>query len=190
MNQKSALLLIDIQDGLDELDYYGGERNNPDAEKNCRRILEVFRTNNWPIIHVQHDSSHPDSPLHPNHLGNKIKDIVAPLSNERVIRKNVNSAFIGTDLQKLLDKQRIQHLYVVGLTTEHCVSTTVRMAANLGYQVTLATDAIAAFNKTGSNGEEYSAEMIHQTTLATLKDEFANLKSTEAIVQSIERSSS
>lgn len=190
MSKKTALLLIDIQDGLDQLDYYGGERNNPQAEKNCRRILDQFRTNKWPVFHVKHNSTNPDSPLHPDHQGNNIKDIVAPILGEPVIEKNVNSAFIGTNLQERLDELGLKHLIVVGLTTEHCVSTTVRMAANLGYQVTLATDAIAAFNKTGSNGEEYSAEMIHQTTLATLKDEFANLKRTETIVQSIERSSS
>lgn len=186
MKSKTALLLIDIQDGLDQLDFYGGERNNPQAEANGKRMLDLFRDKQWPVFHVKHNSKNPDSPLHPSHAGNKIKDIVAPLAEEPVLEKNVNSAFIGTNLQERLEDMGIGHLVVVGLTTEHCVSTTVRMAANLGFDVTLITDAVAAFNKTGSNGEQYSADMIHLTTLATLKDEFANLENTESLIQKLE----
>lgn len=182
---KTALLLIDIQEGLDVLDYYGGRRNNPEAEDNCRRLLDFFREKGWPIFHVKHNSTNSNSPLFLGQLGNNIKEIVSPQGQEPVIEKEVNSAFIGTDLQKLLNAQQIKHLIVVGLTTEHCISTTVRMAANLGFEVTVASDATAAFDKPAESGEKFSAELIHSVTLATLKDEFATIASTDQLLGSL-----
>ncbi|MEP2023857.1 MAG: cysteine hydrolase family protein [Reichenbachiella sp.] len=177
-----ALLLIDIQDGLDEVEYYGGQRNNPDAEANCRRVLNLYRERNWPIFHVKHNSVNPESPLYPTKQGNLIKAIVAPINNESIIEKNVNSAFVGTDLKERLDEQQIDDLTIVGLTTEHCVSTTARMAANLGFQVTVVSDATAAFNKVGVNKEIYNAEVIHLTSLATLNGEFARIVDTQTVL--------
>ena len=58
----SALLVIDIQIGMDFVDYYGGERNNPDAEQHASKILEQWRSNGWPIYHVRHSSKHSDNP--------------------------------------------------------------------------------------------------------------------------------
>lgn len=177
-----ALLLIDIQDGLDELDYYGGQRNNPNAETNCRKLLDLFREKKWPIFHVRHNSDNATSPLYPTEPGNQIKPIVEPHANEPVIEKSVNSAFIGTDLKTQLDVQDISDLIIVGLTTEHCVSSTARMGANLGYKVIVVSDATAAFNKVGIGGESYSAETIHLTALATLKDEFSTILDTEILL--------
>ncbi|MDW3209358.1 MAG: cysteine hydrolase family protein [Reichenbachiella sp.] len=184
---KSALILIDIQDGLDTLDFYGGARNNPDAETNCQRILEWYRERNWPIFHVKHNSTNTDSPLHPSKPGNRIKSVVAPRQAEPVIEKCVNSAFVDTDLQDQLDKLQIKELVIVGLTTEHCVSTTARMAANLGYRVQVVSDATAAFNKVGIRGEQYDAQTIHLTTLATLKGEFAEILDTQSLLEYIRR---
>lgn len=179
---KNALLLIDIQDGLDDLEYYGGHRNNSDAEANCRKILDMFREKKWPVFHVKHNSQNNESPLHQSKPGNQIKTIVAPYPEELVIEKSANSAFIGTNLKDLLDDQNINELVIVGLTTEHCVSTTVRMAANLGYAVQVVSDATAAFNKVGIHGEVYDADLIHLTTLATLDGEFAEIVDTQTVL--------
>ncbi len=46
----TALLLIDVQLGLQETDYYGEERSNSNAENNCKIILEAFRKRNLPSI--------------------------------------------------------------------------------------------------------------------------------------------
>ncbi|SMD32952.1 Nicotinamidase-related amidase [Reichenbachiella faecimaris] len=180
-----ALLLIDIQNGLDEVEFYGGQRNNPNAEANCSKILNLFRENKWPIFHVRHNSTNPESPLHPSKSGNQIKSMVAPIDDEPVIEKNVNSAFVGTNLKGLLDVEQIDQLIIVGLTTEHCVSTSARMAANLGYQVTVVSDATAAFNKVGIAGERYEAEVIHLTTLATLQGEFAEIMDTQTVLDEL-----
>jgi len=146
-----ALLLIDIQKGLDNLEFYGGERNNPEAERNAGLVLEYWRKNQWPLFHVQHCSVTPGSPLTEGLPGNAHKDEVKPLPGEPVIKKNVNSAFIGTDLKERLDARAIRTVVIVGLTMEHCVSSTTRMAANFGYDTVLVADATAALKRPQSN---------------------------------------
>src|SRR5579871_3779048 len=128
-----ALLLIDLQKGFDDIAYWGGERNNPDAETNAGLLLQCWRTHRLPLFHIQHCSSNPGSLLHATNKGNEFKPIVQPIGDEPIIKKNVNSAFIGTDLKHRLDLLKITKLVIVGLTTDHCVSTTTRMAGNFGY---------------------------------------------------------
>ncbi|MEX0313698.1 MAG: cysteine hydrolase family protein [Allomuricauda sp.] len=180
-----ALVLIDVQLGLQETHFYGSERNNPNAEINAGKILEVFRKRNLPVFHVRHNSSNPESPLYPDKKGNKFHPAVAPIGGEPVFQKNVNSAFIGTDLEQQLKNQNITDLIIAGLTTEHCVSTSVRMAANLGFNTTLASDATAAFDKVGVDGQKLNAHLIHNAALANLKDEFATIKNTETILNEL-----
>src|ERR1043165_4315746 len=100
MGPKPALVLIDIQDGFD--DPYWGKRNNLDAENNAARLLQEWRQAKLPVFHVQHLSTEPASPLRPDSPGSALKKIVHPVGLEAVITKNVNSAFIGTDLEKRL----------------------------------------------------------------------------------------
>lgn len=182
-HKMTALLLIDIQKGLQEVDFYGTERNNPHAEENCQKILLAFREKGLPIFHVKHDSTNPDSPLHPSKKGNAFHPLVQPITGEPVFSKSVNSAFIGTDLEVKLRAMNIKELVMVGLTVEHCISTSVRMAANMGFKVTLISDATAAFDKIGVDGRAYSAELIYQTELANLKGEFARIIDTATFLE-------
>jgi nicotinamidase-related amidase len=170
-----ALILIDIQKGFEDIAYWGGQRNNPDAELRAGELLKLWRENQLPVFHIQHCSAIPTSLLHVTNAGNAFNNLVTPIDGEPVIKKNVNSAFIGTDLQAQLDKAKITTLVIVGLTTDHCVSTTTRMAGNLGYDTYLVADATATFNKTGIDGKEYAAELIHETALASLHKEFATI---------------
>jgi nicotinamidase-related amidase len=178
-----ALILIDIQKGFDDITYWGGDRNNVTAEQKAGELLGIWRAKNLPIFHVQHCSSNPNSILNETSPGNEFQDVVKPLEGETVIKKNVNSAFIGTNLKELLDAAKIENLVIVGLTTDHCVSTTTRMAGNFGYSVYLVSDATATFNKKGINGEDFSAEIIHQTALASLNEEFAQVVTSAFIKQ-------
>ena len=151
--ENTALLLIDIQKGFDEEDYWGGNRNNKDAEQTCAMLLDKWRTLDLPIFHIIHSSQNPISRLHKSHPGFEIKDEVKPIAGEPVIEKEVNSAFIGTDLKERLEKNNINKLVIVGMTTNHCISTTTRMAGNLGFDALLISDATATFDREGVNGE-------------------------------------
>jgi nicotinamidase-related amidase len=181
LSERPALILIDIQKGFDNIQYWGGERNNPEAEIRASELLQLWRENELPIYHIQHCSSIATSLLHETHVGNEFKDLVRPISGEPVVKKNVNSAFIGTNLQTQLEALKISKLVMVGLTTDHCVSTSARMAGNLGYETYIVADATATFNKRGYDGTDYSAEVIHQTALASLHQEFATVITTDYI---------
>ncbi|MBP6744814.1 cysteine hydrolase [bacterium] len=176
----AALLVIDVQQGFDEP--YWGKRNNPQCEDNIAALIAAFRRASKPVIHVQHMSVEPQSPLRPGQPGNEFKPAAAPAFGEKVFGKTVNSAFIGTELEKYLREQGIDELVICGLTTDHCVSTSTRMAGNLGFKTYLVSDATATFNRKGIDGRDWPAEEIHQSALASLNGEFAQVISTVAVL--------
>lgn len=184
-NKKPALLLIDMQKGFDDEAHWGGNRNNKDAEKKAKHILDKWRALELPVFHIIHSSQDTNSLLHKSHPGFEMKDDLKPINNESLIIKNVNSAFIGTDLKKQLETQNINTLVIVGLTTNHCISTTTRMAGNFGFETILIDDATATFDRKGVNGEVFSADIIHQTTLANLSEEFAEIMTTDALIKAL-----
>jgi nicotinamidase-related amidase len=180
----TALLLVDVQQGFD--DPHWGRRNNPEAEARMARLLAAWRERGLPVIHVQHCSTEPDSPLRPERPGAALKEATGPHPGELVIQKQVNSAFIGTPLEAHLRHQGISTLVVVGLTTDHCVSTTVRMAGNLGFTVFLVGDATATFDRQAADGHWYPAETIHQIHLASLHGEFCTVLSCTEVLAGLE----
>ena len=180
LSHNTALIIIDVQDGFSDPTW--GNRNNPHAEANIAKLLALWREKKRPIYHIQHMSTHPDSPLRPNQAGNTIQRIVAPQGDEPVIQKAVNSAFIGTDLENRLRKNAIHSVVIVGLTTNHCVETTTRMAGNLGFNTFIVADATATFDRMGYDGILYPAETIHAISLANLNDEFATIVTTDDLL--------
>lgn len=178
---KPCLLLIDWQKGFRDRAYWG-PRNNPDAEQNAARLLAHWREKGWPVIHVRHDSVEPKSVLRPGLPGNELEDFVAPRPGEPVYSKSVNAAFIGTTLEADLRAEGIGELVVSGVSSDHCVNTTVRMAANLGFDVTVVADACYAFERRAPDGRKLDAQTIHDAHLASLRDEFARLSSTAQVM--------
>jgi nicotinamidase-related amidase len=177
---RSALLLIDVQQGFDEP--YWGARNNPQAEDNIAQLLAAWRADGKPVVHVKHNSRLPRSPLHPSNAGNAFKDFAAPREGEAAFGKDVNSAFIGTDLEAHLRQNGIGDLVIVGLTTPHCISTTARMAANLDFKTIVVSDATAAHAGRGPDGKDIDAETMHYHALAALNGEFAEIVSTADLI--------
>lgn len=169
----ATLIIIDVQHGIDDPAH--GRRSNPGAEANMARLLAAWRRTKRPILHIQHLSTHPDSPLRPGQPGAEIKEEVRPRGDEPVIQKQVNSAFIGTDLEQRLREQGIGSLVITGLTADHCVSATSRMAGDLGFQTYVVSDATATFARRGPDGTLYPAEEVHGVSLATLEKEFATI---------------
>jgi len=163
----------------------GGKRNNPQAEGNIARLLSAGRKSDRPVLHVRHLSLTPGSVFAQDAHGSQIKAEVAPIGDEPVIFKNVNSAFIGTTREQQLHDRKITQLVIVGLTTDHCVSTTTRMAGNLGFEVYLVSDGTATFERIGPNGKHYSADEIHEVNLASLHGEFAEAVCTDGILANL-----
>lgn len=178
-----ALLLIDIQTGFN--DPPRPERSTPQFETNISRLISTFREEKHLIFHVAHHSTDPTSPFHPvnSPQGIHFQSYSLPIEGERVFVKNVNSAFIGTDLEATIRDAGVNELFIAGMTTDHCVSTSTRMAANLGVvgpkgKVFIVGDGTAAYEKGG-----FDAETVHRVNLASLDGEFADVVDTEEVVK-------
>ena len=160
---------------------HGSERN-PDAERNMARLLAEWRAKGRPVFHVRHLSTEPNSPLRPELPGAAIKSEVAPQAGEPLIQKKVNAAFIGTDLRERLLQAGAETLVIVGLTTNHCVSSTARMACDLGFRPIVVADATAAHEVRGYDGRLHSAETAHELALANLHREFARILTADQVL--------
>lgn len=172
---QTALIVIDVQKAFDEWEASGKHRNNPDAIRRIAELLALFRQKGAPIFHVRHASRNPVSRFRADHPGYAVKDEAREQPGEPVIVKHVNSAFIGTDLEARLRHAKIENLVIVGVTTNHCVETTTRMAGNLGFKAKLVRDATWAFDRDGIDGEQFPAAQVHAMTLANLSGEFAEI---------------
>ena len=182
--ENEALIIVDMQRGFDDPRW--GPRNNPDAERRGLRILARWRRLGRQVVIVRHDSTLPASPLRPDSNGNALKPGFEPRPGDWLIVKQVNSAFIGTDLEARLRKAGITNVTIFGITTDQCVSTTTRMAANLGFTATLVEDACACFGQMATDGRALAADQIHLAHVTTLHTEFAHVTTADAIIRSLE----
>jgi len=178
----TALLLIDVQQAFDDPAW--GPRNNPGAEAAIARLLAAFRAKALPVFHVKHDSVESGSTLRPDRPGNALKAEALPLAGEPLFSKSVNSAFIGTDLETSLRARGIGALVIAGFITNHCVSTTARMAGNLGFETTVVEDACATFDFKDGEGVIPAATM-HRIGLAELRGEFAAIATADQVIASL-----
>ncbi len=178
LNRNAALLVVDMQLGFDDPAW--GVRNNPMAEANVAALLAAWRAASAPVIHIHHDSAGPGGLLQRGTPGHAPKPEARPLGSERAYCKRVNSAFIGTQLEADLRAFGIEALTIVGLTTNHCISTTARMAGNLGFDTFVVADATAAFARAHLDGRARPAEEVHNAALSDLQDEFAQIIDTRA----------
>ncbi len=176
----TVLMIIDVQLAADHPKW--GPRNNPGAEGKIAELLAAWRAAQMPIIHIRHDSVTPGSPYTPDTPGHPFKPEAMPLAGETVIGKNANSAFVNTELDARLGDMGATTLVMCGVSTPHCVSTTVRHAGNLGYRVFVAADACWCVDVRDLTGKLWPAEDVHQMELAVLNGEFATVTSGDALI--------
>ncbi|KAK8073293.1 hypothetical protein PG994_004192 [Apiospora phragmitis] len=206
LSTKAALILIDVQNGFLPPSHWGTERSTPECEANITKLLTQARTHNAKtndpspadgndddgqvlICHVHHHSISPDSMLHPD----KTIVVDAP-SSARAWRRSCAS-------------HHVRRLVLCGLTTDHCVSTSTRMAGNLRIvdevadtaygddsqtkkkatttltsegDILLVGDACATYAKGG-----FDAERVHRVSLASLDGEFAHVAATADVIDTI-----
>lgn len=178
----TALLLIDVQKGVDDTAYYGGPTgrvNNPDAKDNIRKILATWRDRGGKVAFTRHDSVEDGSPLKLSLESGAQLEGMEILPGDISVSKSVNSGFIGTSLELDLRRAHIQRLCVVGFFTNVCVETTVRMAGNMGFDTYLVHDACSTMNSIGLDGTDYDPELVHDMAIAGLNGEFCTAISTQ-----------
>jgi nicotinamidase-related amidase len=179
----TALIVIDVQKAFADVEASGRRRNNADALDRIGALLKQFRTNRAPVFHIRHASLSEASPFRAHLPGFQVQDEARELPGEPVIVKHVNSAFIGTDLERRLRDSAIKSLVIVGATTNHCVETTARMAGNLGFDTKVVRDATWTFEQVGIDGQPYAAEQVHEMSLANLAGEFAEVVAADEIIR-------
>jgi nicotinamidase-related amidase len=181
----TALIVVDAQVAFEEWESEGQRRNNPQAVANMTRLLNVFRGTGAAIFHIRHAGTRVESRFRPDRPGFQVMKPLQEVAGEPVIVKNVNSAFIGTDLEPRLRNGGISCLVIVGITTNHCVETTARMAGNLGFDTKLVADATYTFDRVGPDGIRHTAQQIQQMTLSNLSGEFAEIVHTAEVVANL-----
>lgn len=180
----ATLIVVDVQMGF--LDATWGPRNNPGAEGEVARLIAAWRNTGRPIRHVHHSSRSPTGSFHLGTPGHSPQPEATPFPGEPVHVKSVNSGFIGTSLEHDLRADGVDTLVIVGLTTNHCVSTTARMAGNLGFTTYVVEDATATFDRPGLRGETRPAAEVHAAALSDLAGEFATVTTTEEVLEALE----
>jgi ureidoacrylate peracid hydrolase len=85
----------------------------------------------------------------------QVLDEIAPIDDEMIFRKTSSSVFISTNIDYVLRNLGMRSLIVTGIMTDQCVESAVRDARDLGYLVTLVTDAC-----TTSNAERHEQSLV------------------------------
>jgi nicotinamidase-related amidase len=202
-HQHAALLCIDLQylDASKDHGVFGPNRPEsiePEAQDyyferlervvlpNVRALQDSFRHHRLEVIHTRIQSLTRDgrdrSPGHKRLMlhappGSKEAEFlpeVAPESDEIIINKTASGMFTSTNARYVLKNLGITSLFVVGVYTNECVSTTVRDGCDLGFDVTLIEDACATVSR-----------KLQRNTVDVLRDRYARVMTTSAVISEV-----
>jgi nicotinamidase-related amidase len=157
---------------------YRFDRIERSVMPNTLRLRAHFTKLQRPVLHVTIGAARPDAldaPVHmrklfvefENHVGSRQHEIVdelKPLPGEHVLRKTTIGAFASTGIDSLLRALGCEQIYLTGVSTNMCVETTAREAADRGYLVTLVEDAC------GTTHED-----LHQATMRNFQRLFGQV---------------
>jgi nicotinamidase-related amidase len=152
MNTK-ALLVIDVQK-----DVVANALQTSQVVSKINSLISRARESNVPVIWVQHS----DDYLVKDSAGWEIVPELKPLPNEIRIYKTHSSSFVETDLQSNLESLGIKTLILTGAQTDYCVNATSNAGIELGYQVTLVSDA----HTTEDSETKKASELIEEKNLS------------------------
>ncbi len=194
---KAALVIVDMQYTSGHRDGALGRRMREERSNltdyrfdrierlvipNILRLAPVFRTGVGEVVYITQGSERPDcadAPPHMrkfyaetgNHAGSREHDILdelKPQPGDLVVNKRSIGAFASTGIDHLLRSLGREQLYMTGISTNMCVETTAREAADRGYSVTLVEDACATTHAD-----------LHEATLRNFQRLFGRVLSTE-----------
>lgn len=178
----SALVVIDVQRAFAARREAGHAWANPGAEVAIAALLAAFRKRRLPVIHVHHHGTDPADDFHRDAPGAQVMACAAPHPGEAVVIKSGSSAFIGTDLAARLATLGNPPLVIAGGAANYCVNSSTRMAGDLGYQVTVASDALINFGQRLADGRVMPAGDVLALTLADLDGEFGRVETSGEII--------
>jgi nicotinamidase-related amidase len=176
-----CLLLVDLQN-----DYFPGGNMElvgiDEAAANAQILLNKFRKEKLPAIHVQHLSAHPGATFFlPETDGARINLRVTPREDEIVVVKNFPNSFRGTSLLEILKKQKSDNLVICGAMSHMCIDATTRAAFDLGFTCTVADDACAT-KDLSFKSTTIKASDVHASFMAALSFPYAKVISTAEVI--------
>ncbi len=177
-----CLILVDLQN-----DYFpGGNMELFEIEKaaaNAQRLLNKFRKENLPIVHIQHISTRPGATFFvPETLGAEINERVAPIENENMVVKNYPNSFRETSLLEILKDHKISNIVICGAMSHMCIDATARAAFDYGFNCVVAEDACATKDLIFKE-RIIKALDVHASFMAALSVPYAKIESTEGIIR-------
>lgn len=181
-SETPALLIIDMQQGIQRV---STPRNNPGAEACIAQLLEYWRSEGLPLVHIRHISRQADSVFAPGQSGALFQPALAPRDTEQVFEKNVTDAFTHSGLERWLHARAIRRVVIVGVASENSVEATARSASNLGFITQVVADACYTFDKTDYYGHLRHADEVHAMAMANLRDEYADVVQSAELLQSL-----
>jgi len=178
-----GLLIVDFVNGFADPGTFGGG-NIPAAIDRTVGLLAAARARGWPVAHSRIVYADDDSDANifstkvPGMLGlkaqspaSRIVDALAPVAGERVVRKNVPSAFFGTDLAPWLTQRGVRTLLVAGCVTSGCVRASVVDAMCWGFRPVVVQDCV---------GDR--AIGPHEASLFDMRQKYADVLSLDALL--------
>ncbi|KAF4975213.1 hypothetical protein FZEAL_7970 [Fusarium zealandicum] len=171
----STLIIIDAQN-----EYAEGQlkvEKVAESRKAIASLLEKYRAANGKIIHVTHATPDGAPVFTPGTRLAQEFDELAPKDGEKVVQKNFPGAFAGTDLEDHLEKIGSNKIVLTGYMAHVCVSTTARQAAQRGYDVVIAQDAVGDRDIPGVD-----AEQLTRVALSEIADAFGTVVQSSSIV--------
>ncbi len=169
----TALLIIDMQMGMMDRIGQGRDHVNGGAPALVAGLLTLFRDRDLPVIHVHHNE--PGTRFAPGAPAAEVMPEAAPMPGEMVVIKSTSSAFAGTGLADLLHERGIDRLVIVGAVAAYCVTSSIRAASDLGFQVLLPSDAVLGFDIERADGSRIDAAIVLDVTLTLLGSDFAEV---------------
>ena len=183
LEENSALLVIDIQ----QEDFVEMHESNLDAPewtciRNARRVLDVFRAQERPVIHIK-EVHRPDMVDFGRELDGSegvhcietspntdYAWLTYPIEGEYRISKRRYSAFFGTDLEILLKGLRVDTLYLIGGLTDVCIHYTAVDAHQHDYHIRVVTDAVAGSSDEAHKYALKAIQYLQRDALLTTDD--------------------
>ena len=180
----ACLILIDFQN-----DYFVGGNmelvNIGQSAENAQRLLEKFRNKKLPIIHIQHISTRPGASFFlPNTKGVEINEMVSPLRDENIVKKNYPNSFRETGLLEILKETEKNTVAICGAMSHMCVDATTRAAFDYGFNCVVIEDACATRDLVFQDNT-IKASDVHASFMAALSVPYAQVLNTNEALKSM-----
>lgn len=147
--ETSLLLIIDMQEAMT----YEKAYNFDSVVDNIKKLLTKYRSESKPIVYVQHTGKE-GSIICREAPGWPIIKELAPIEGETVVHKKFNSGFKNTNLEEVLIGYKPENIIIVGMQTEYCIDTTIRVGFEKGFKFIIPENTNTTFDSEYLSGEE------------------------------------